>query len=150
MEIQIKRRRELRANEVSSKSGARRAQESVGFMMIVGGAVFLFLIFSGIMIKDADTAVNIELLTKIRSNNDKLSRAIYRSYMNGPGSTESIILEGVQEEYITNIIPGNIVTSYEQGSNTNPTRAYKVFETNVTAGRVLIKNQGGWVNVTQI
>ena len=149
MEVQIvpKRRAAVRRTERASK---RRAQESVGFMMIIGGAVFLFLIFSGIMIKDADTAVNIELLTNIRSNNDKLSRAIYRSYMNGPGSSESIILEGVQEDYITSIIPGNIITSYEKGSNTNPTRAYKVFETEVSAGWVLIKNQEGWINVTQI
>ncbi|MBD3312781.1 hypothetical protein GF352_05000 [archaeon] len=127
----------------------RRAQESINFMIVIGLAVTLFLIFSGIIIQDTETAINLRSLTNMRSINEKIARAVYRSYMNGPGSEENISLEQVEENYTILIRPGNTIITHDLGSNTNPTRAYQVLNNNVTYGRVLIRNQGGWINVSQ-
>lgn len=136
-------------NELEERGVKRRAQESFNFMIMIGLAIFLFLILSGIILQDTESAINLRSLTRMRSINEKISRAVYRSYMNGPGSEENITLEQVEENYTILIRPGNTIITHDLGSNTNPTRAYQVFSTNVTYGRVLIKNQEGWINVTQ-
>lgn len=142
-------RTESECNEFEEQGVKRRAQESVSFMITVGLAITLFLLFSGIIIQDTDTSMNLLSLTRMRSINEKIARAVHRSYMNGAGSEENITLEQVDENYTIFIRPGNTIITHDLGSNTNPTRAYRVFEKNVSYGLVNIKNQEGWINVSQ-
>lgn len=135
---------------VRASSTARRAQESVGFIITVGSALMLFMLFSGIISDNTSSAVNARTLFKARTANEKLAGAVFRAFMNGPGSEENVTLEQLEENYTIYVKPGNVILVYALGSHTDSTNAYKVIESQVTYGRVSVKNTEGWINVTQI
>lgn len=140
-------------SELKSKTNiARRTQESFGFMIAIGTALTIFLLFSGIINADNATSSNAASLLKARSLNEKLASSVFRSFMNGPGSEENLTLESISEDnYTIYVRPGNVILIQESGrSQTNPTNAYKVIESQVTYGSVSVKNIEGWINVSQI
>ncbi len=127
-----------------------RCQESVSFMIIIGLVISIFIIFSGVINKYLSTAVNTQFLLKVRSVNERLASAIYRSFINGPGSVERVVLEQVNDNYTILVRPGNVIAVYDSGSITNPTYAFRVFDVNVSHGVVTVINEGGVINVSQV
>jgi len=128
----------------------RRSQESVSFMIIIGVAVLLFLLFSGIISQDNETAMRLQDLSDIRSINELVATAVYRSVMSGPGTIENITLKQLSTNYTVMIIPGSTVIIHESGINTHPTKAFMVYESNITSGQVQVSNEEGCINVSQV
>lgn len=136
---------------VKVKNSQRRGQESVAFMIIIGIALILFLLFSGIIIDDLDTALTIKELTKVRTVSDKLASAIHRSSLSGPGTSENITLEQIEDNYTLLIKTGSVIALTNKGvSYTSITRTSRVFEKNITYGSYEVRNLDGWVNVSEI
>lgn len=130
----------------------KKAQDSVSFMIVIGVALMIFLAFSGIINNDASTSISTANLLKARDVNERLASAIFRSFLNGPGSEENVTLESIKNDnYTIYVRPGNAILIQDSGkSQTNPTNAYKVLSTQVINGTVSVKNIEGWINVTQI
>lgn len=126
------------------------AQESFVFMIAIGSAVLLFLLFSGIINDDVNSSVNIQLLTKTRSVNERIARTIQAVYLSGPGSSVNITLEQLNDNYTIIILAGNTIINHSLGTNTHPHSAHKINQTTINSGTYTISNNEGVINVKQI
>ena len=134
----------------TERGAKRRAQESFVFMIAISMAVLLFLIFSGIISDDVNSSVNTQLLTKTRSINERVARAIHAVSLSGPGSSLNITLEQLADNYTVIILPGNTIINHSLGTNTHPHSTHNVNETVINSGAYTVSNINGVINVKQI
>ncbi len=127
-----------------------KAQESISFMIVIGMVIVIFIALASLISSNFELSVKTKSFLQMRHVNNVLANAIYRVYLGGEGSTASVYLEELSENYTIYVRPLAVVIVHDQGSNTFPTYAPLVFNTSVTNGEVLIKNEGGIINVSQV
>ena len=128
----------------------RRAQESIAFIIVIGGAMFLFLIFANLIRIDLDASVTIEGITKTRTATDTVAKAVFRSFTHGPGTVENITLND-DADYDILIRPDSITAVMPAGNTyTISIMTSQVIEHNISSGYYQVTNIDGWVNVNAI
>ncbi len=119
-----------------------RAQESISFMIVIGGALLLFSVLSFIITDYWKRSYTLENFKVYRESAEILAKAIYYSSLNGDGTEINVSLS--EGDYVLYVKNGYVVAVNENNNSiTYPTNAFYVNETVIYPGYVNVKNEGG-------
>lgn len=127
-----------------------KAQESFSFIIAAGGAMLLMLLLTIPMINhDIESSLIISQVLEAEDLIETLGDSITRAYLGGNGTEEHVILSS-NLEFEINIVPKYLAIVFYNRTKTKHVIANNLDEEVVRQGEYLIRNEGGYINVTQI